>query len=76
MAALAGWLVGGLFVDGWAHNTRPRLESFFTPWHGLFYSGFAAAAGWICWQVWSRRRAAGAWRDGSGSAGCSRRCSR
>ena len=62
MAVLAGWLVGGLFVDGWAHNTRPRLESFFTPWHGLFYSGFAAAAGWICWQVWSRRRAAGAWR--------------
>lgn len=37
------WMVIGLFVDGWAHdNNKP--ETFFTPWHGLLYSGFAAAA--------------------------------
>ncbi len=37
------WMVVGLFLDGWAHdNGKP--ESFFTPWHGLLYSGFAAAA--------------------------------
>lgn len=37
------WMVVGLFLDGWAHeNTKP--ESFFTPWHGVLYSGFAAAA--------------------------------
>lgn len=38
------WMVIGLFLDGWAHdNSKP--ESFFTPWHGVLYSGFAAAAG-------------------------------
>lgn len=48
-------LIGGLFLDGWAHNTRPQLESFFTPWHAVFYSGFAAVTAWICWSVWRRR---------------------
>jgi hypothetical protein len=52
---LTTWLIGGLFLDGWAHNTRPQLETFFTPWHAVFYSGFAAIAAWICWSVWSRR---------------------
>lgn len=36
------WMVVGLFLDGWAHdNNEP--ESFFTPWHGVLYSGFLAA---------------------------------
>jgi hypothetical protein len=61
-AALAAWLLVGLVLDGWAHNTRPVLESFFTPWHAVFYSGFAAVAAWIGWTVWSRRPAAGSWR--------------
>lgn len=47
----SAWLILGLFVDGWAHNNH-RPESFFTPWHGLFYSGFAATAAWM----WSRYR--------------------
>jgi hypothetical protein len=60
---LTGWLMLGLFVDGWAHNTRPLLETFFTPWHGVLYSGFAATAAWTGWLVWSRRRATGGtWR--------------
>jgi hypothetical protein len=59
---LAACLVTGLFIDGWAHNTRPRLETFFTPWHALFYSGFTATAAWICWSVWNRRSATGSWR--------------
>ena len=29
--ALAGWLIGGLHLDGWAHNHHPEMESFFTP---------------------------------------------
>jgi hypothetical protein len=59
---LSAWLIGGLFIDGWAHNTRPQLETFFTPWHAVFYSGFAASAAWMAWSVWSRRRAGAAWR--------------
>lgn len=50
---LAGiWFVIGLFVDAWAHSNRPQLETFFTPWHAIFYSGFVATAGWVCWLVW------------------------
>lgn len=47
--AFSAWLILGLFVDGWAHNNE-KPESFFTPWHGLFYSGFTATALWM----WSR----------------------
>jgi len=42
------WMIVGLFLDGWAHdNNRP--ESFFTPWHGVLYSGFAGAAATALW---------------------------
>jgi hypothetical protein len=38
------WLMIGLFVDGWAHNNLGEaLETSFTPWNAVFYSGFAAA---------------------------------
>lgn len=33
-------LLGGIFLDGWAHRHIPTLESFFTPWHGVLYSGY------------------------------------
>ena len=36
------WMVVGLFLDGWAHD-KNEPESFFTPWHGVLYSGFLAA---------------------------------
>ena len=45
------WLIVGLFLDGWAHNHQ-RPETFFTPWHGVFYTGFVAVAVWM----WTRYR--------------------
>jgi hypothetical protein len=40
------WFIAGLFLDGWAHaNLASTLETFFTPWHGVLYSGFFAVAG-------------------------------
>src|SRR5215213_685910 len=45
IAALMAWSTLGLFADGWAHNHYGTgLESFFTPWHGLLYSGILAGA--------------------------------
>jgi hypothetical protein len=40
------WFIAGMFLDGWAHNNlASSLETFFTPWHGVLYSGFFAVAG-------------------------------
>jgi hypothetical protein len=54
---LGTWLLVGLVVDGWAHSNLQALESFFTPWHGLFYSGFVATAGWVLATATRLRRA-------------------
>ena len=50
--AASAWLVGGALLDGWAHIHIALLDTFFTPWHGVLYSGFAACAavlgaGWV-----------------------------
>jgi len=42
MTALGAWLLGGLYLDGWAHIHVPSLETFFTPWHAVLYSGYLA----------------------------------
>ena len=55
--ALGLWLMGGVFIDGWAHNSRTLVESFFTPWHAVLYSGYAASTAWLCWLVLAGRRA-------------------
>jgi hypothetical protein len=61
--AFSTWLLVGLFADGWAHTHIPQLESFFTPWHGILYSGFAAAA-LLTLGVFLRNAAAGYhWRN-------------
>jgi hypothetical protein len=44
MVALLGLLLGGLFLDGWAHTHNRVDQSFFTPWHAAFYSGYASVA--------------------------------
>ncbi len=49
---LGTWFSLGLFLDAWAHANLTELESFFTPWHAVFYSGFAATGAWISWLVW------------------------
>ncbi|MGH7763878.1 MAG: hypothetical protein ACREOM_05620 [Candidatus Dormibacteraceae bacterium] len=41
---LASWLTGGVYLDGWAHNHIARLETIFTPWHAVLYSGYASLA--------------------------------
>jgi len=41
---LGTWVVGGLFLDGWAHLNQPGLETFFSPWHGVFYLGFLVSS--------------------------------
>jgi hypothetical protein len=44
MAVLSAVFVGGIFLDGWAHTHGRVDQSFFTPWHAVFYAGYAAVA--------------------------------
>jgi hypothetical protein len=62
MALLLAWLVGGLFLDGWAHTHGQVDQSFFTPWHAVFYSGFAAVALALLVAIVRRRAPGGTWR--------------
>ena len=56
MAVLGGWLIGGLYLDGWAHIHVPALETFFTPWHAVLYSGYVAGAVALAVTVRRNRR--------------------
>lgn len=56
------WMVIGLFLDGWAHDNQ-KPESFFTPWHGVLYSGFTAAAAFALHRAVRGRRPGQSWRD-------------
>lgn len=62
--ALAGiaWLLAGLFLDGWAHNNR-LPDSFWTVWHAIFYSGYAALAATVVGAIALRRPLVASWRE-------------
>jgi hypothetical protein len=50
---LSLWMIAGLYLDGSAHHHIPDLiETFFTPWHAVLYSGFAASAGLLLITQW------------------------
>jgi len=58
---LGTWLLLGIFVDGYAHR-HDVLETFFTPWHAILYSGFIASACWMTGIVYRNRvRNGGSW---------------
>lgn len=45
---LGAWLQLGGYIDGWAHrHLAGVVDTFFTPWHAVFYSGFLAVAGYL-----------------------------
>ncbi|HEV2014041.1 MAG TPA: hypothetical protein VGR77_09200 [Candidatus Dormibacteraeota bacterium] len=42
VVGLCTWLMAGAYLDSWAHRHLARLETFFTPWHAVLYSGMLA----------------------------------
>lgn len=48
---IATWLLGGLWMDAWAHQNQTTLDSVLTPWHGLFYGSFGTLTAWILWHL-------------------------
>lgn len=57
----AAWLMFGLYLDGWAHNTQ-LPDSFWTPWHAVLYSGYGALATFLALVVGTRMRAGASFR--------------
>jgi len=61
---LAGWMVGGIHLDAWAHHRiAETLETFFTPWHGVLYSGFLALAALLVGRTLLGMRGGLVWRQ-------------
>jgi len=63
MTLCAGWMLVGLYLDGWAHRHIPDLESFFTPWHGVLYSGFFATFGLLGAIAWRNHARGWPWLE-------------
>lgn len=64
VVALSAWLVGGAYIDGWAHNHLDEaLETFFTPWHAILYSGFLAMAAFYGGTLVAGWRKGGRWME-------------
>lgn len=61
ITGLSALFLGGLFLDGWAHNHLDTLDTFFTPWHAAFDGSFALLALFFGWHVWVGKRAGGSW---------------
>jgi hypothetical protein len=51
MLVASAWLVTGLQLDAYAHATTPQLETFWTPWHAVLYSGIAASGLTLVWLL-------------------------
>lgn len=64
MVVVSTWWLGGLFIDGWAHSTLPQLETFFTPWHAVLYSGYLAVAITLLAKSFQQLRQASSTADG------------
>ncbi len=61
MTLSSGVMLVGLYLDGWAHRHLSNLESFFTPWHGVLYSGFFATMACLAYMLVRFRRPGEAW---------------
>jgi hypothetical protein len=42
MVLVASLPMAGAYLDAWAHSHVPSLETFFTPWHAVLYTGLLA----------------------------------
>ena len=62
MTIFSFWILAGLYLDGWAHRHLHDLDTFFTPWHAVLYSGFFAAVGFLGFILLRSRSPGVPWR--------------
>lgn len=64
MMLFGTWLLSGVLMDGWAHNhLGDEIDSFFTPWHAILYSGYLACAIAHSVILFRRHRSGRSWLD-------------
>lgn len=63
MIILSSWFIGGIYIDGWAHAHGKVDGTFFTPWHALLYSGYAACAAILVAIVALNHQRGYSWRE-------------
>jgi hypothetical protein len=63
MVILSIWVLGGAYLDAWAHrHVASTLETFFTPWHAVLYSGVLATGTFLFIALLRGREAGRTWR--------------
>jgi hypothetical protein len=66
LVAFCCWIVGGGYLDVWAHSHLRLFESFLTPWHAVLYSGMVATTAYLLLLRRSRRARGMPWDWASG----------
>src|SRR5438034_11166723 len=61
MAILSTVLVGGFYLDLWAHAHGRTDNTFFTPWHAVLYSMLAAVGIFLSIAAWRRWHRGAPW---------------
>src|SRR3989454_12850807 len=61
MAILSTVLVGGFYLDLWAHAHGRSDNTFFTPWHAVLYSMLAAVGAFLSVTAWRRWHRGAPW---------------
>jgi hypothetical protein len=57
------WFLTGVCLDAWAHAHLARLETFFTPWHAVLYSGAFVTALVLFVTTCFNRSRTNSWRE-------------
>ncbi len=63
VAILCTGLVGGSFLDGWAHTHGKVDNTFFTPWHAVLYAGYALGAAFLFFNLVRNHARGYPWRE-------------
>jgi len=61
MSGMSIVVIGGFFLDLWAHEHDRVDDSFFTPWHAVMYAGVAGFGIALVVKGWTNRRAGASW---------------
>lgn len=56
-------LVGGFYIDLWAHSHGRVDETFLTPWHGILYASAGLMGGFLLYHFLRGRREGHTWKE-------------